>query len=58
MRKSKVRKQEKKRNATLNVQSKKDLKKKIKEKEENILAWQNLPQEDWSEARKKHAGLI
>ena len=55
MRRSKTKKLERKSKATANVQLKKDLKIKQKEKEEKMKAWLNLPQEEWSEARKKHA---
>ena len=54
MRKSKTRKTERKAKAKANAKQKQELKANKEEAVEKYKAWQNLPIEEWSEARKKY----
>lgn len=58
MKKSKARKQDKQIKHLACVKYKKDLKQKKIDRDEKYEVWLNLPQSDWSEARKKRNGII
>ena len=54
MRPSKNKKMDKRRLHAENVQRKKDMKKKRKERDAKYKAWLELPYEEWTDARKAH----